>query len=116
MDNNWIEITIDGRTYYIEAERLSDLAFINGRLVNTSNSSITLVNNFDTVTTYPRITCASMSQCIYRSSQQASQIGVTSNYSYNGNFNINTLSQGAISQYILFILILLLGVKLLWKR
>lgn len=116
MDNNWIEITIDGRTYYIEAERLSDLAFINGRLVNTSNSSITLVNNFDTVTTYPRITCASMSQCIYRSSQQASQIGVTSNYVYNGNFNINTLSGTVVSQYILFILILILGVKLLWKR
>lgn len=116
MDDNWIEITIDGRTYYIEAERLSDLAYIGGKLVNVSNSNITLVSSFDINTTYPRITCSSMSQCVYRSSQQSTQIGVTSQYSYVGNFNINTLSNSGISSYILFVLILILGVKLLWKR
>lgn len=116
MDDNVIIIEINGQTYYISSDRLADLGYIDNKLVNVSNSNITLVHSFDTVTTYPRITCASMSQCVYRSSQQSTQVGVTSNYIYNGDFNIKTLQASGIQSYILWILIAILGVKLLWKQ
>lgn len=116
MDDTVIIIEINGQTYYITADRLADLSYIDGKLVNVSNSTITLVHSYDTVTTYPRITCSAMSQCTYRATQQATQVGVTSNYVYNGDFNIKTLQASGIQSYILMLLIAILGVKLLWKR
>lgn len=116
MDDNVIIIEIDGQTYYISSDRVADLRYIDNKLVNVSNSSITLVHSFDTTSTYPRITCAAMSQCVYRASQQYTSVGVTSNYVYNGNFNIKTLQASGIQSYMLWILIAILGVKLLWKR
>lgn len=116
MDDTYIIVTIDGRTYYIEADRVNDLAYINNKLVNVSNSQITMVNSFDTVTTYPRITCGSMAQCSFRASQQSTAIGVTSDIVLPDKFNMNTLQTTGILTYILFGLLLILGVKLLWKR
>lgn len=116
MDDTVIIITINGQTYYITADRLADLSYIDGKLVNVSNTSITLVHSYDTVTTYPRISCSAMSQCTYRASQQSTAVGVTSNYTYSGDFNIRTLQSSGIQSYILMFLIAILGVKLLWKR
>lgn len=115
MDENEIEITIDGRIYYIEASRLKDLDYIGGKLVNTSNSQINLVTSFDTGTTYPRITCSAMSQCRYYSSYNSNYSAVTSNYTISKH-SIYELGDLGILSACLYVLILFLGVKLIWKR
>lgn len=115
MDENEVQIEINGRTYYIEASRLKDLDYIGGKLVNTSNSQITLVTSFDTGTTYPRITCAGMSQCRYYASSSSSYSAVTSNYTIQ-NHSIYELGDIGIMSACLYILVLLLGVRLIWKR
>lgn len=116
MDNNEIEIVIDGHTYYIEASRLPDLSFIGGKLVNTSNSSIYLVSSFSTETTYPRIQCSSMQQCRYYASSSYNYTGVTSNYSISGKHSIYELGPYGLQSAILFAILLLTGVRLIWKR
>lgn len=116
MDNNYIEITIGNQTYYIEASRVSDLAYINNKLVNVSNSSITMVSSFDYNTTYPRITCASMSQCILRQNNSTSYTGVTQNIVMPSQFNMNTLNIQSQNNILIALLSIIIGVKLLWKR
>lgn len=116
MDDNVIEITINGVTYWIEANRLNDLHYIDNKLVNVSNSTITLVHSYDTVNTYPRITCSAMQQCRYYATNNTNYVGVSSNYSYEGKFNINTLQTSGLLSSILFGIIIILGVKLIWKR
>lgn len=118
MDNNFIVISINGVDYYIEADRLNDLAFINNKLVNISNSSINMVNNFDYNNQYPRIQCSAMSQCILRTNSTSNYSLVSSNYTLSSNqkFNVNTLGTNGLLTMLLFLNILLVGVKLLWKK
>lgn len=116
MDSNYVEIEINGRTYYIEADRLPDLAYINNKLVNTSNSTIYLVTDYSTETTYPRIQCSAMSQCRYYGSYSSSYQAVTSNYTLRSNFSIYQIGSNGIQSAILFALMLILGAKLIWKR
>ena len=115
MDENEVEVTINGHTFYIEASRLKDLDYIGGKLVNTSNSTITLVSSFDTTNTYPRISCPSMQQCRYYSSSNTNYTAITSNYTITKH-SIYELGDLGLTSACLFILILLLGVKLIWKR
>lgn len=115
MDENEVEITINGRTYYIEAARLKDLDYIDNKLVNTSNSSITLVTSFDTQNTYPRISCPAMQACRYYASSASNYSTVTSNYTITKH-SIYELGDLGLSSACLFVLILLLGVRLIWKR
>lgn len=116
MDNEYIIIYIDDIPYYLHAGRMRDLAYINNKLVNISSSSITLVNNFDTQTSYPRITCASMQQCIYRNSYSSTGVGVTSPIDYRDKFNMNILNNINYLTLIFALLFVLLGVKLIWKK
>lgn len=117
MENNYVIITINGVDYYIESDRLNDLAFIDNKLVNISNSNITLVNSFDSNnTTYPRITCSSMQQCILRSYSSSNYVGVTSNYQLKSKFNMNMLGINNQNNLIISLLFIILGVKLLWKH
>lgn len=116
MDSNVVEIEINGRKYYIEADRLPDLAYINGKLVNTSNSTIYLVTDYSTETVYPRIQCSSMSQCRYYGSYNSSYQAVTSNYTVTSKFSIYQIGSNGIQSAILFALILILGMRLIWKR
>lgn len=119
MEDKYIIITINGQSYYIEASRVYDLSFINGKLVNISNSSITLVSDFDysnSNNTYPRITCNAMSQCSIRSTYNSNSYGVTSKIVMPQRFNMNTLSLGVQNNILIGLLIILLGVKLLWKH
>ena len=116
MDSNVIEIEINGRTYYIEADRLADLAYINNKLVNTSNSAIYLVTDYGTETVYPRIQCSAMSQCRYYGSYSSSYQAVTQNYTVTSKFSIYQIGSNGIQSAILFILILLLGARFIWKR
>lgn len=115
MDENVIEVTIDGRTYYLEAGRVKDLDYIGGKLVNVSNSQITLVTSFDTSTTYPRITCPAMQACRYQSSYNSNYSTVSSNFSVNKH-SIYELGDLGLMSACLFSLLLLLGVRLIWKR
>ena len=116
MDSNVVEIEINGRTYYIEADRLPDLNYINGKLVNVSNSTIYLVTDYAVDTTYPRIQCSAMSQCRYYSSYNSGYQAVTSNYSVKSKFSIYQIGSSGIQSAILFVLLLILGVRLIWKR
>lgn len=116
MDPNFIQVTIGNNTYYLEASRIPDLAFIDGKLVNVSNSSITMVTSFDYSTTYPRITCSGMSACILRSSSSSNYSVVTQNIQLPGKFNMNTLSDSMLSTIIIGLLTVVIGLKLLWKR
>lgn len=116
MDSNWVIITIDGQDYYIEASRLADLAYIDGKLVNTSNSSITLVSSYSTDTTYPRITFSAMQQGRYYRSSNYTYTAVNSNYTLKSKYSVYQLGTNGIQSAILFTLILILGVRLIWKR
>lgn len=117
MDNNYVIIEINGIQYFCEASRLNDIQYINGKLVNVSNSSITLVNNYDfNVTTYPRIICNATSQCYLRNTQQSNIQGVNTNYNLVSKFNINTLGNLGLLSAILFSLLLIVGLRLLWKK
>lgn len=116
MDNNFVIITIGNTDYYIEASRLSDLAFLNGDLVNVSNSSITMVNNFDYQTTYPRITCASMSSCILRSNNTSTYLIVHQNYTLKSKYNMNILNNSHQNTILIALIVVLIAIKLMWKR
>lgn len=116
MGDSFVIITIDGQDYYIEASRLNDLAYIGGKLVNVSNSTITLVSSFSTENTYPRITLSAMQQGRYYRASNVSYTAVTSNYSVKSNHSIYQLGSLGIQSAILFILIMILGVRLIWKR
>lgn len=116
MNDNFIIITIDGIDYYIQADRLQDLNFINNKLVNTSNSSITLVRDFAYDATYPRINCNAMSQCILRQSYSSNYFLVSSNYVTNKDFNLLQLGQSNILSLIFYTLFMFLGFKLIFKR
>ena len=118
MDENYIIITINGVNYYIAADRLNDLAYIDNKLVNVSNSSIYLVNNFDYNNQYPRIQCSAMSQCILKQYNTSNYSLVTSNYSLANNqkFNINTLGNNGFNTLILMLLSLIVLFKLIWKK
>lgn len=116
MDDNFVIITIDNRDYYIEASRLSDLAFINNKLVNISNSSITMVTSFDTVTTYPRITCSAMSQCQLRTSNTSNYSPIISNYDLKGDFNMNILSDKQHFSIMILLLFIIVSIRLMWKK
>lgn len=116
MDENWIIITIDGQDYYIEASRLPDLAYIGGKLVNTSNSTITLVSSYSTETTYPRITFSAMQQGRYYQRSGNTYVGVTSDYTLKSKFSIYQIGSQGIQSAILFALLIILGAKLIWKR
>lgn len=113
--DNYIIIYINNTPYYIEASRLNDLAFIDNKLVNVSNSSLTLVNSFDYQTSYPRITCSSMSACILRSSSSSAYQVVNSNFEIRDNYKITSIGSH-IYYYIFALLFILLGVKLIWKH
>lgn len=109
--NNTCEINVDGTDYYIPCDYVRKLDFIDGYLVNISSESITFKSQFNTNTSYPYITCSSMSICKLRISSNES-VPVRTNFIYSGDpFRIMNFESVS-----LFILILILGVKLLWKR
>ena len=116
MDDNTIIIEIDGQRFYVEAGRLHDLQYIDNKLVNVSNSSITLVSSYTTDASYPRITCSSMSQCRYYSGSGYNYSPVTSNYNQISNHSIYELGSYGLQSAILFAILLLTGVRLVWKR
>lgn len=105
------QVTIDDTSYYIDCEKVGDLEQIDDYLVNTSSSSIILKHSFSTTTTYPYISCSSLSVCTLRSSSSSS-VAVTSPLVYEGdpfyilNFN----------HVVILLLALLLGIRLLWRR
>lgn len=113
MDNEYTVISINGIDYYIQSNQVRNLNYIDNKLVNVSNSNITLVNSFGYDTTYPRITCSPMSQCILRNNYNSYSL-VSSNYSYT-KFNFNMLTVSNHLSLIFMILFILLGVKL-WKK
>lgn len=109
--NDTCQITIDNTEYYIPCDFVRRLDFIDGYLVNISSQSISFKSKFNTNSSYPYISCSSMSICNLRTSSNQS-VPVRSNFIYNGDpFRIMNFESVS-----LFILILILGVKLLWKR
>lgn len=118
MDNNYVIITIGNTDFYLEASRYYDLAYIDNKLVNISNQSITMVNSFDAnYTTYPRITCSAMQQCILRSSSSANYQAITQDIRLkDSKFNMNMLNNSNQNNLLIALLTIILGVKLLWKR
>lgn len=116
MGDSFVIITIDGQDYYVEASRLNDIAYIDGKLVNVSNSTIYLVSSYSTETTYPRIILSGMQQGRYYRTYSSNYTAVTSNYTIKSSHSIYQLGTVGIQSAILFILIILLGVRLVWKR
>lgn len=116
MGNDVIIITIDGQDYYVQASRLNDLSYIDGKLVNTSNSTITLVSSYSTENTYPRIVLNAMSQGRYYQRANVNYTAVTSNYTVKSTFSVFQLGSLGLESAILFVLLLLLGVRMIWKR
>lgn len=115
MDEGYIIVTIDGQDYYCQADRVNDIKYIDGKLVNISNSSITLVSTFGTSQTYPYISLPSMRQGVKYTGSSYNGIAVTSNIVYNKK-TLAIYDSRDISITCMLLLLLILGVKLLWKR
>lgn len=116
MEDNFVIIKIGNTEYYIQATLLSNLVYIDNKLVNISNSSITLVHSFDINTTYPRITCNAMQQCRLQSNNTSNYSAVNTNYELIGKYNINTLGSINQNNIIIVLLFIIVSLKLLWKR
>lgn len=111
MENNVCEVSINGQDYFLPCDRVGDLSYQNGYLVNVSSSSLTLRSEFAPTTQYPYVSCSSMAVCQLRLSQQNTQY-VQSNFEYKGDYF-------KISNFDLLIfatLFITLGVRLLWKH
>lgn len=115
MDDGYIIVTIGGQDYYCQADRINDIKYIDGKLVNVSNSSITLVSSFGTSLTYPYISLQAMRQGVYYNGSGYTGTAVTSNISYNKK-SLAIYDTRDISIVSMLLLLLILGVKLLWKR
>lgn len=106
-------VKIEGNDYYIPCDQVNNLELINGQLVNLGSSSVTLRSGFAlTGNVYPYISCSSNSVCrLYRQSNQE-YIAVTSAPVYQGDpfltFNY--------SYVITVLLLILIGVRLVWKK
>ncbi len=110
--DNTCEITIDGNNYFVPCDRVRDLDFIDNHLVNVSSSSIILKDNYGDGTTYPYISCSSQSVCYYRDNRNATSVVVNSDYSFISDpFKVIDYSA-----FIVILLFLILGVKLIWKH
>lgn len=107
------QVEINDTSYYIPCDRVNDLEMIDGYLVNVSSSSITLKNNFSTnSTTYPYISCSSNQVCRLYTGSQIDYQTVRSPAVYNGDL-FHTLNYDFVITFLLFIL---LGVRLVWKK
>ena len=118
MDPNYIEIIIYGYTFYIDANRIRDLAFLDGRLVNISDTSLTMANNFNSYqyTNYPRITCNAMSPCQLRVDNSYSTL-ITVRYQLVDNrVNFNSLGSNGFNTIIIALLAIIVAIKLLFKK
>lgn len=106
------QVEVSGTDYYVDCDRVEDLEMINGYLVNTSSSSITLKNNYGNGTTYPYISCSSMSACYLRQTQNSNSVVVTSPANYKGDpFYVLNFNHAVV-----ILLFFILGIKILWKR
>lgn len=106
------KVDVNGTDYYMDCDRVEDLEVINGLLVNTSSSSITLKHSFGTSTTYPYISCSGMSACQLRISNNTNYQTISSPVKYEGDpFYIMNFNH-----VVIWLLFLILGIKLLWKR
>lgn len=81
-------ININGTDYYCPSDRLDDLFVIDGALINTSSSTVTLYGSFRETgvnnSGYPRINCSSFQKATYQSSYNASVSTLTvSSYEVN---------------------------------
>lgn len=115
MDDGYIIVTINGQDYYCQADRVNDLQYIDGKLVNVSNSSITLVSSFGTSLNYPYISASAMRQAILYNGSGYNGSAVTSNISYNKN-SLSIYNTRDLTLVCMLLMLVLLGVKLLWKR
>lgn len=111
--NNTCKIVINGTNFYIPCDRVNDLDYLDGYLVNVSSSSLTMRSIFrpDSSNMYPYITCSAMSVCQLRSSDSQRSY-IQSNYSYSGDI-LRIINPTFVIMFLLFVF---LGVKLLWKR
>lgn len=106
MFDEYFLFDYNGYTFYIDKDDYYNLQFINNRLVNISNTNITLRYNFDTINgnTYPYISCPASASCRY----------VISNG--NQSYVTSSLPNRVVLDIYSFVLLLLLGVFLIWKR
>lgn len=107
------QVNIDGTDYFIPCDLIDNLHMIDGKLVNLGSSSITMKSSFAiTGNTYPYIHCSSNSVCRYYPSNNQTYYAVTSAPDYEGDPFL-------IADYgyiICCLLILILGVRLIWKK
>lgn len=113
MADNACKITIQSDDYWIPCDRIKDLHFLDGYLVNFSETSLTLRVRYSDETVYPYISCSAFGTCTKRTASGTQyQSYVNSNFSFDGDV-FKTLNY---DYWILFILLILLGVRLIWKR
>lgn len=115
MDKNWIEIILYGYTFYMEADRVRDLNYVDNMLVNVSQTAISMVNTFSNTTTYPYITCPSMRACTITVDRTHAEI-VTDRPTYPDKININMLGDLGYNQLFTGLLLIIIALKLLYKK
>ena len=76
MDSLYVIITLFGYyDFYVPAEQLRYLQFLNNKLVNVGTQTITMVNYFSDSTTYPYVSCQPMRACrLYTNNQYYSVV------------------------------------------
>lgn len=113
MAGNACQVEINNDTYWIPCDRVNDLHYLDGYLVNLSDTSLTLRVRYADETVYPYISCSAFASCTKRTASGSQyQSYVTSNYEFNGDI-FKTLH---FEYWVLFLLFLILGVRILWKR
>lgn len=110
--NNVCEVSIDDNDYLLPCDRVPHLTFIDGYLVNISSSTLTMRSSFSPNTTYPYISCSSMSVCNLRTSYNSQTDPITSDFVNKSDF----IKSSNLDYLILFTLLLTLGVRLIWKH
>lgn len=88
MGDDVVTVTINGVTYYVGADVVDYLVVVNGNLINTSNSTITLYGSFreyqNNTSGYPRISAQSYYKAtIQQSYQSTSQTLTVNSYTVN---------------------------------
>lgn len=113
MDKDIIEVVIDGVNYYVNSRDISSISFIDGQLVNTSSQySVTFKHSYGDNTTYPYIRCSSQQVCRLYNSNTSNYKVVTSDLELKSDY-FKVVNYDLV---IIFLLFIILGLKLVWKR
>ena len=114
MNDNPCVIDVNGTEYYYPCDKRDDIKLIDGYLINTSSSQITLYRSFpeygDSSSGYPRIVMPSNTKAYYRSSYNSGS------YSTLHVTSADFVSSQISNNFLLLVVLVGVGICQLFKR